>query len=1017
MLRRIRRHWCARAATVSLVAAMTVWVAPAHAQVSAVVTVVDATSGDPVRNAAITFRNLDTGAEVAAQTDSQGRARFGGLTTAGRWQVVAPETEQYLAAESEPVALRSSFDQGLTVSLTPRNADIEQILVVGAPTVSRINTTNAEVSATFTIDEIERIPVEARSLDRVLFRLPNVSQATGFFNEAPAVAINGANSLFTNYTIDGLDNNENFLGGQKFPVPVGAIQDVTVLASSYSVEFGRTANGVVNVTTKSGGNDLSGELFFVTRPGGFITADTDFDVADLSGNPIQDDFRRFQAGGALGGAIVEDKTFFFVDVEYTRDETSNQLIVPELNIAEDIAGTNEFLLFTGRLDHEWSPRLRSSLRFNHGRVTIEDPGGGLAGGVLFPSAGNAQDRFSYNAALTTTYVGERFEYSAAFNYSRFDWDFGEALSGGGPQATLLGPDGQTIAILGDPGFIFDQTENLFQTQHKLTTQVGRHRLKFGFDVLAISNSLFGGGNTEGNFLFQLSQADVDGLVAAGVDSSLGVADLPDTLTPIEAIFETQPNAFGATQALYSVYAEDQFQVLDNLSLTFGVRWEYDNLSSAVDAASGDFNNIAPRFAFNYTPQPNLVFRGGVGLFYEKIPYAVISDAIQFSSDSAGFQGQIAELVDLGILPSSTDIDAVTSDGNATVDAVGLVGGPGDLPSGAEIAAIADTLPANELRILNPNGLDNPFALQASLGVQYQLNNEWSFSVDGIITEGRNLVRLIDLIAPEPFTFDVAAFEALSPEELAAGAAAGLTRSQAAADATRPTLIDTLGVPQAGEAGSIIVSDTGGTSQYRAITLTARKARGNDRYDLSVFYTFSSLENDTDDINFRAQDSNNFDLDFGPSLNDRPHILNALVNIYPIDSVILSVAGIFQSGQPVNFIPDATVFGTTDLNGDGLSFADQFTGNPDRFPGETRNSGRLPFNRTVDVGLTWRPQVPGTDNRLEVRADVFNVFNANNLSGFPVNFTASNQIQLGGGPLVQSSAAPPRTFQLSTRYVF
>ena len=85
--------------------------------------------------------------------------------------------------------------------------------------------------------------------------------ATGFFTEAPNVSINGANGLYTNYLIDGLDNNENFLGGQRFAIPVGFAQNVNVLTNNFSTEFGNSANGIVNVTTKSGSNDLTAEAF------------------------------------------------------------------------------------------------------------------------------------------------------------------------------------------------------------------------------------------------------------------------------------------------------------------------------------------------------------------------------------------------------------------------------------------------------------------------------------------------------------------------------------------------------------------------------------------------------------------------------------------------------------------------------------------------------------------------------------------------------------------------------------
>jgi hypothetical protein len=139
-------------------------------------------------------------------------------------------------------------------------------------------------------------------------------------------------------------------------------------------------------------------------------------------------------------------------------------------------------------------------------------------------------------------------------------------------------------------------------------------------------------------------------------------------------------------------------------------------------------------------------------------------------------------------------------------------------------------------------------------------------------------------------------------------------------------------------------------------------------------------------------------------------------LYPFDGFIFTVAGLFQSGQPVNFVPDARIFGTQDLNGDGQSFGENFVGNSDRYPGATRNSGRLPWSATVDLGIRYA--VPVAFGRFELSADVFNVFNANNESGFANAATTSNQVQFGGGaPFVQRNAGPPRQLQFGAAFKF
>src|SRR6185436_5544950 len=110
-------------------------------------------------------------------------------------------------------------------SLAPRVSGTEQVTVEASTGTAQINTVNAEVSSTLSQGELEALPIEGRDLTRSLYRLPNVTQATGFYPEAPNVSINGANSLYTNYLVDGMDNNENFLGGQKFAIPIGITQN------------------------------------------------------------------------------------------------------------------------------------------------------------------------------------------------------------------------------------------------------------------------------------------------------------------------------------------------------------------------------------------------------------------------------------------------------------------------------------------------------------------------------------------------------------------------------------------------------------------------------------------------------------------------------------------------------------------------------------------------------------------------------------------------------------------------
>jgi hypothetical protein len=342
------------------------------------------------------------------------------------------------------------------------------------------------------------------------------------------------------------------------------------------------------------------------------------------------------------------------------------------------------------------------------------------------------------------------------------------------------------------------------------------------------------------------------------------------------------------------------------------------------------------------------------------------------------------------------------------------------PPPAAVQGLRDTATINEVRILNPNGYDSPYSLQLSAGYQRQIGDAFSLGIDAIYSRSRNLVRLRDLNAPAPFTPNRAALTEANiallrsqPDNaarLAMARSLGLVRSQSEADATRPVAL----VP--GGARQITVSETEGRATYRALNFRLEKARMADGYAFSLVYTLSKLTNDTDDINFRASNANDFGADRGPSANDRRHVISAVTYLYPVEGLTLTAAGLFQSGQPVNLVPDARVFGTQDLNGDGQSFGENYVGNSDRFPGARRNSDRLPWSASIDLGARYA--LPVAFGRVELSADVFNVFNTNNQSGFPNAATTSNQIQFGGGaPFTQRNAGPPRQFQFGAAFKF
>lgn len=987
--------------------------APVHAQQAGLqVSLVEGQGDQPAAGVDVIIENAEIGFRRMVRSDANGMVRLDGVSTAGRYSVRLGNAP---ASEAVTVALRANF----TSSVTLRRNGGRAIVVEGHRAVTGINAVNAEVSASLDKAELVALPIEGRDVLGALVRLPNVVPSTGFFAESPSISINGANGLDANYLLDGLDNNENFLGGIKFPVPLGFTRNVTVLANSYSVAYGRTANGVVNYTSPSGTNDYHGEVYALVRPGRPLDAASPYPRRDLSGNPVGESFERYQAGASMGGPIARDRTFFYANFEYTRDRNVQVVDAPALGTVANVTGHNEAYLGSLRIDHRLTDDWTLSLRANVGRVTVDRPGGSLGGGnVTFPSAGSDQQRFSTLVAASASYSGDAWSYDGAVQFSRFRWDYARPKGEPGPQVTVRDPSGLAVAVLGNPGYVFNDLEKTWQTTHRLQRKLGAHKLTIGADVLHSDFALLGGGNPDGNYTVDLTDAQLATLAGSGKGLALSAQDVL-SLNPAVANYsvELRPRAFGTGQTQLGFYVEDEWQVGPRLTATFGLRWDYDSLTGK-GGKGADLDNFAPRLSLNYRPDARSTVRFGAGIFTGKLPYSVISDALQRNTTSPGFVSQLRALQAKGLVPAGVDLAKVTFDGNLAVSPACTT--VSACPAPRQVQALRDSATLGEARILNPEGYKSPWSLQLSAGYQVQASDTLTLSADVIYSRSHNLVRLRDLNAPAPFTPNLAALtdaniallkaQPDNASRFALAQSLGLVRSQADADATRPVAL------VAGGARQITVSETKGESEYKALILQVNKARGEDAYAFRISYTLSKLSNDTDDINFRAANSNDYSTEWGPSANDRRHVISAVGYLYPFDGLSVSVAGLFQSGQPVNLVPDARIFGTQDLNGDGASFGESYVGNSDRYPGAKRNSARLPWSATIDIGLRYG--IPAFDGRLELSADVFNVLNTNNKSGFANAATTSNQIQFGGGaPFVQRNAGPPRQFQFGLAWKF
>ncbi|MDQ6815179.1 MAG: TonB-dependent receptor plug domain-containing protein, partial [Bacteroidota bacterium] len=440
-------------------------------------------------------------------TNNRGAAIINNIQP-GYFTVSVDSTRDYLAF-NERLELLSSTNKDIEIPLQRNRVNVLADVLV-TDKINRINTKDATVSSVVTKREIEALPIEGRDITRSLYRLPNVTLSTLSYNEAPNISINGLSGIYTNYLIDGMDNNERFLGNVKFNTPFGFTENVTVLTNNYSAEFGNTSNGIVNVATRSGTNKFSGEVFYLTRPGSIIDSKSAFAGVDLYGNPVKDGFQRQQLGVGIGGAIKKDKTFYYLNFEQTFDTKDNLLTVPQLGVNETVRGRNKFSYFSGKIDQNWSNNFHSSLRANIGSFDIEQQGGGLTGGVLFPSAASTQKNRTYLIALKNDYkISDKIKGETNFQTSYFRWDYRDNPKFGEPGVSVQAPSGTLIASIGPSNYIFDDHEYTNQLQQKFRYTTGKHSFLAGAEFTTSDFKLLGAGNSNGFYTVRLTQAQMD----------------------------------------------------------------------------------------------------------------------------------------------------------------------------------------------------------------------------------------------------------------------------------------------------------------------------------------------------------------------------------------------------------------------------------------------------------------------------------------------------------------------------
>jgi len=342
-------------------------------------------SGAVVPNVPVQATHLATNAQRSVNTNNTGDYVLTALPV-GAYRVTA-EAQGFKKFSAGPLQL--TVDQTIRVDIELHTGQVTDTVTVTS-SVPVVNSETSSVSQLIEETQIKQLPLNGRHFMQLGLLVPgtadgrdsNVTSRQG----GASISVNGQSPDQNNWMLDGVDNNATMFGLAVIIPSTEAIQEFRFETSNYSAEYGRAAGGVVNVQIKSGSNNFHGSLFEFLRNDNFDSRQYfDAGVDPLAYN---------QFGGALGGRVVRDRTFFFFNYEGQRIRQSSTTggIVPTAAMR-----TGDF----------------------SGMATIYDPLT-LANGVRQPFANNRipTERFHSASTKITPYFPLPNSTDAARNYVR-----------------------------------------------------------------------------------------------------------------------------------------------------------------------------------------------------------------------------------------------------------------------------------------------------------------------------------------------------------------------------------------------------------------------------------------------------------------------------------------------------------------------------------------------------------------------------------------------------------------------
>lgn len=299
-----------------------------------------------VPGATVTIKSVSTGREITSTSNDDGVYTVTNLQP-GLYDVTTKGGSFKPLTQRVQVTVGAKLSVETQLSLSEVTSNVDVVANSGV----EVNTQDQQLSNVVSQKQIVELPTVTRNPYDLVGLSGNVSTDGSNKVEQPAgisatsrgagYVINGQRAASTNILLDGGENVDTYVAAVGQQVPLDSVGEFRVVTGNFSAEYGRATGGIVNVSTRSGGNDFHGSLYEFNRNSRF--ASNSFNN-NASGIP-RGAFNRNQFGYSVGGPIVKNKLFFFSSTEWTRVRSNSQTInyvpTPQL-LAASSANTRAF---------------------------------------------------------------------------------------------------------------------------------------------------------------------------------------------------------------------------------------------------------------------------------------------------------------------------------------------------------------------------------------------------------------------------------------------------------------------------------------------------------------------------------------------------------------------------------------------------------------------------------------------------------------------------------------------------